>query len=86
MFEQDKYMISYLLKDNNNLLKLIKKNKKIKWSKKIYNLKELENLCQLNLNKKKYKIAEQIRATYIEKFKPLIKINKVKYSLLKKKI
>ena len=36
MFKQAKVIIKLLNKNEHNLMKLIEKNKKIKWSKKLY--------------------------------------------------
>ena len=45
-----------LFLDSKNLNKLIKKNKNIKWSKKIKKLKDLNNFYRININISKSKI------------------------------
>jgi methionyl-tRNA formyltransferase len=78
---QSKKVIQLLNKDKKNLSKLIKKNKKFKWSKKIYSKKELELFYEINLNDSKEKIYQKINATVTPKFKPFIKYKKKKFYL-----
>ena len=84
MFNQAKNIISLLIKDHSNLNKLIKKNDKIKWSKKIYKVKDLEKLYRIDLSKSKKKILNQIRSTYLNDYKPYILNKKIKYFLDRK--
>lgn len=78
---QSKKVIQLLNKDKKNLSKLIKKNKKFKWSKKIYSKKELELFYEINLNDSKEKIYQKINATVTPKFKPFIKYKNKKFYL-----
>ena len=70
MFKQAKITINLLLKNENNLARLIKKNKKIKWSKKITTKKDLEKIYLINKNISKKDFSKQIRATNTKFFKP----------------
>ena len=70
MFKQAKITINLLLKNENNLARLIKKNKKIKWSKKITTKKDLEKIYLINKNISKKDFSKQIRATKTKFFKP----------------
>ena len=66
------FIINQILKDQNNLNKLIKKNKKIKWSKKFHSIKKLNNFYQIDKNIKKKDLIKKIKATNTSKFKPYI--------------
>jgi len=62
--------------------KLIIKNKKLKWSKKLYKKKDLEKLYLLNNQANQDEIRRVIRATKTKKFRPYKIINKKKYFLI----
>jgi len=72
LYNQAKRLIPLIIKDPAILIKLIKKNKKINWSKKLYKKKDLENLYLIKKNLNKKKIDRIIRATYLKnsKFNP----------------
>jgi methionyl-tRNA formyltransferase len=84
MFIQAINIINYLFKDHKNLIKLIKQNNNIKWSKKIYKIRDLEKLYRIDLNKSKTGILNQIRSTYLNEYRPYILHKKIKYYLDKK--
>ena len=84
MFLQAKFIFSYLL-NNSDLDFLINKNKNLKWSKKIYTQKDLEDLYKINLNKSKKIIQNQIKSTYVENFQPYIEYKDKKFFLNFKK-
>ena len=75
------FIINQILKDQNNLNKLIKKNKKIKWSKKFHSIKKLNNFYQIDKNIKKKDLIKKIKATNTSKFKPYILLHGKKFIL-----
>ncbi len=79
MLSQAKYIVNMFFLDSKNLNKLIKKNKNIKWSKKIKKLKDLNNFYRININISKSELDKKIRATNTERFKPYIVINGHKF-------
>lgn len=81
MFKQAKIIINLLFKNENNLAKLIQKNKKIKWSKKLITKKDLEKIYLINKNISKKDFLKQIRATKTKFFKPFISIHGKKFIL-----
>ena len=81
MFKQAKVIIKLLNKNEHNLMKLIEKNKKIKWSKKLYTKRDLEKLYIIDKKLSQNKINKVIRATKTEKYKPYILLNKKKFFL-----
>ena len=81
MFRQALYIIKILKKNENNLLRLIKKNKKIKWSKKLNTLKNLNKFYKINKNISKKRLFNKIRATDTKKFKPYIMLHNKKFVL-----
>ena len=78
LFEQAKKVIIFLNKNPNNLKKMLSKNDKIKWSKKIYKKKDLEIFYEIKLHDTKKNIDKKIKATLTSKFKPFIKLNNKK--------
>ena len=91
-FQSNKNLPSLLNLTHNELLKIsiqiVDKilanqkflNKNIKWSKKIFSKRDLENIYNLNLSMKKYDLTQILRATVFKKFKPyFIYKNKKKY-------
>jgi methionyl-tRNA formyltransferase len=70
MLIQAKEVIRLLDEDKKNLNIMINKNKKIKWSKKIKTLKELNKFYEIRTNSSKSEIKRKIRATYTKLFKP----------------
>ena len=52
---------------------------KQKWSKKLYRLKDLEDLYNLNVSMKKYDLNKILRATLINNYKPYLINNKKKF-------
>lgn len=79
LLKQAKEVISLINKDKRNLEKMIIKNKKIKWSKKVYTLEKLNKLYEIDLDNPKEDIVNKIKATLTPKFKPFIKLNNKKY-------
>ena len=81
MFKQAKITINLLLKNENNLARLIQKNKKIKWSKKITTKKDLEKIYLIKKNISKKDFSKRIRATKTKIFKPYISLYGKKFIL-----
>jgi methionyl-tRNA formyltransferase len=79
MLEQAKTTLTFLFKDQNNLKKLIKINKQIKWSKKIKNVEDLNNFYEIKINSTKKELLKKIRATNTKSFKPYIKLHSKKF-------
>jgi len=73
---QLKRIIQYIKKKKLNLL--IKKSKKNQWSKKLYTRRQLNQLYQINVNKKK-NLTKVLRSTVTKKFKPYILIEGKKF-------
>ena len=59
----------------------ILKNKNIKWSSKITNIKDLDDFYRIHTNIKKNNFLKKIRATYTPKFKPYIELYGKKFIL-----
>lgn len=76
-FNQFKRVIKYIKKDNLEFL--IKKNKKYKWSKKLYTKNDLNNLYLIDVNVKKKYFQKILKATITEKFKPYIILHGKKF-------
>jgi len=72
LYKQAKRVIPLIIKEPTNLKKLVKKNRKVNWSKKLYKKRELENLYIIKKKLNKKKKDRIIRATYLKnsKFKP----------------
>jgi methionyl-tRNA formyltransferase len=76
-FYQLKKVVKYIKKDNLDFL--IKKNKKYKWSKKLYTKKILKDLYLIDLNVKKNYFKKILKSTITKKFKPYILIHGKKF-------
>jgi methionyl-tRNA formyltransferase len=76
-FNQLKKVIRYI--KNDNLEFLINKNKKYRWSKKLYTKKELENLYLIDYNVKKKIFGKILKSTITKKFKPYVMIHGKKF-------
>ena len=76
-FDQFKKVIKYIKKDNLEFL--IKKNKKYRWSKKLYTKKELENLYLIHSDVKKKHLQKILKSTITKKFKPYVLIHGKKF-------
>jgi len=76
-FDQFKKVIRYIKKDNLEFL--IKKNKKYRWSKKLYTKKELENLYLIHSDVKKKHLQKILKSTITKKFKPYVLIHGKKF-------
>ena len=76
---QAKRILTLLFKDENNLKVMIKMNKKIKWSKKINKLKNLNNFYEIDINSTKKQLKKKLKATNTKKFKPFIKLHNKKF-------
>ena len=74
-------IIKKLLKDPKNLTKMISKNKKIKWAKKLYTLKDLNKFKMLDINLTKSAFDRKIFLTSYKNYKPYIIIKKRKFVL-----
>ena len=81
MLAQAFYIINLLSKNSNNLSKLINKNKKVKWEKKIRKLKDLNKFYEIKKDVSKKEILNKIRATNTKKFKPFIILHSKKFVL-----
>ena len=78
---QIKQLINKLLDDKFDLKNTIKKNKNIKWSKKLFLRRDLLKLYNLSNNIDKYKSKNLIRATLTKKHKPYFKIQDMLFKL-----
>ena len=81
MLKQAFYVINALYKNDNNLQKLINKNKKIKWSKKINKLMDLNKFYEIKKNASNKELLKKIRATNTKNFKPYIMLHSKKFEL-----
>ena len=79
MVKQALYVINFLVANDQNLKKLIKKNKHEKWSKKILKKKDLDKFYEINKNLSKQDLKRKIRATNTSDFKPYIFLHKKKF-------
>ena len=66
------FVVNELLKNQNNLSKLIKKNRKIKWSRKYNTIKDLNKFYKINIKISKKEFLRKIHATNTSQFKPFI--------------
>jgi methionyl-tRNA formyltransferase len=80
-FKQFKKITNELFKNKENIKNLLKKNKNIKWSKKLYLKKDLMKLYNLANYTKKYEVSDLLRATLTEKFKPYFKFKNMIFKL-----
>lgn len=85
-----KKMFNLALSTMKNLMKYpeyIKKkeieNRNIKWSKKLYNLRDLNSLYEIKKNIKKNDLSKKIRATKYSIYKPYIILHGIKFILEK---
>lgn len=87
MFKQARKIIRELNTNKNPKIieTWIKKNKKIKWSKKIKKRKELDKFYEIKLGKEKIKIENKIKATYFKNYHPYIKVKNENFYLIKEK-
>ena len=76
-FYQFKKVVKYIKK--NNLEFLIKKNKKYKWSKKLYTKNRLNDLYLIDVKIKKNYFEKILKSTITKKFKPYILIHGKKF-------
>ena len=76
-FYQFKRVVKYIKKDNLEFL--IKKNKKYKWSKKLYTKNDLNGLYLIDVNVKKNYFKKILKSTITKKFKPYILIHGKKF-------
>ena len=81
MFKQAFYVINLLKKKDENLMKLIKKNKLEKWSKKLFKKKDLNRIYKINKNSSKKLLKKKIRSTNTSKYKPYILLHQKKFFL-----
>ena len=82
-FKQAKRIIESISSDENFLKEKIKQNK-FSWSKKISNLKKLNNFYKIKKNDSKKTIQRKINSTVYKNFLPYIMINGQKFVLEKK--
>ena len=66
------FVVNELLKNQNNLSKLIKKNRKIKWSRKYNTIKDINKFYKINIKISKKEFLRKIHATNTSQFKPFI--------------
>jgi len=78
MFYQAKKIINKIT-SNNNYLTTYVKDKKLKWSKKIYSRKDLNNLYNININISKINLIKILKSTVTKKFKPYVKLHDYKF-------
>ena len=79
-------IIKGIITDNEYIIKQLKKNNKIKWSKKFYTMKMLDKFYEINCKITKKNLLKKIKSTVIGKHKPYIVLHGKKFILqLKKK-
>ncbi len=76
---QIKKVANDLLKKKSNIDKLIKGNRKEKWSKKLYTREDLNKLYVIKKNISKNNLKLRLKATITDKFKPYIILHKKKF-------
>ena len=81
MLKQSVFIINQIQVDSNFIDKQIKKNNKMKWSKKTKSLKDLNDFYIIDKNIKKRDFLKKIRATNTPNFKPYIKLHGKKFIL-----
>ena len=81
MLRQAIYVIKLLNRSEKNLMKLIKKNRTKKWSKKIRTRKDLNKFYEISININKKNLLKKIRATNTKRFKPFILLHSKKFVL-----
>lgn len=72
LFFEAKKIINLLLDKPNIIKKLIKDNKKIKWSKIIKSKKDLDNFYKISKNINSNELNRVIKATVYKEFKPFV--------------
>ena len=80
-FRQIVKIIKGIKTDSKYIEKHLKKNKKIKWSKKFYTIKMLEKFYEINCKISKKNILKKIKSTVFKKFKPFIVLHGKKFIL-----
>jgi|TARA_Y100000294_G_C8463868_1_gene299831 methionyl-tRNA formyltransferase len=76
---QAKRVFSLLFKDKNNLKIMLKMNKKIKWSKKISKLKDLNKFYEIDIKSTKKQLEKKLKATNTKNFKPYITLHNKRF-------
>lgn len=80
MYNQALEILDGILNEKNFIKKLINKNSKLKWSKKLYNKKQMLKLYEIKANLNKSKIKKIFKATAYKNFYPYMSIkNKKKF-------
>jgi methionyl-tRNA formyltransferase len=70
------------LKNNTKSLNnMIEKNKNFKWSKKIFNTKDMNKFYKLNVNSAKKEFVKKIKATNYKNYKPYLQVHGFKFYL-----
>ena len=82
MLKQSKKILSKLFQNKENLTFFVMKNRKLKWSKKIDKLKDLNKFYEIKGNCSKLELEKKIRATNTKLFKPYIYLHKKKFFYL----
>ena len=72
-------VIEKLYQNNSNLMKLINKNKKYKWSNKIKSRSYLDKFYVIPKNISKSKLKTRLRSTITKKFKPYVELHGFKF-------
>ena len=70
---QFKELVNKLLTEKNYLNRILKRNKHIKWSKRLYLKEDLLKLYNLTNNVKKYDLNDLLRATLTKKYNYTLK-------------
>ena len=78
---QFKELVNKLLTEKNYLNRILKRNKHIKWSKRLYLKEDLLKLYNLKNNMKKYDLNDLLRATLTKKYNPYFKIQNMLFKL-----
>jgi len=77
--KQIKYVVSLILKNPQNINKLLSNFKNEKWSKKIKNRNDLNKFYEINKNISKKNLLLKLKSTENNLFKPYIKIHNKKF-------
>jgi len=78
---QFKELVNKLLTEKNYLNRILKRNKHIKWSKRLYLKEDLLKLYNLTNNFKKHDLNDLLRATLTKKYNPYFKIQNMLFKL-----
>jgi methionyl-tRNA formyltransferase len=79
LFELAKITFKEINKNDNSIEEMIKNSQNIKWSKKLYQTRDLNKFYKINIRSGKKNILRKIIATKFGKFNPYIEIYGIKF-------